>query len=363
VRVALFCHSLLSDWGHGSAHFLRGVVAELAERGNDVRVFEPGDAWSVRNLVADYGVRALEWTREAFPAIEPVRYDLQELDLDGALDGCHLVVVHDRNEPELVQRIGAHRAAGGRYHLLFHDSHHRSATVPDPTAGADLSGYDGVLAFGEAVRQVYLGRGWGARVWTWHEAADVRAFRPMPVEPQEIEGDLAWVGNWGDGERARELADLLLEPARSLRLRGTAYGVRYPPEGKEAFAAAGLRYAGWLPNFRVPHALGRHRFTAHVLRRESRTLLPGVPTIRLFEALACGAALVSAAWDDVEGLFSPGDDYLVAANGREMRRHLRALAEDPELRGQLGARGRATVLSRHTCAHRVDELLRVVSAI
>jgi spore maturation protein CgeB len=100
-----------------------------------------------------------------------------------------------------------------------------------------------------------------------------------------------------------------------------------------------------------------------VLRSESRTLLRGIPTIRQFEALACGAALVSAAWDDVEGLFTAGKDYLVAANGGEMRRHLRALAEEPELRRELGAHGRATVLSRHTCAHRVDELLRIASSL
>jgi spore maturation protein CgeB len=371
MRVAVFCQSLLSDWDHESAHFLRGVVTELVARGNDVRVFEPHDAWSVRNLVADYGVRALEWAREAFPAIDPVRYDAQTLDLDEALDGCDLALVHDRNEPELVQRIGARRAAGGRCRLFFHDTRvfhdtrqrQRSVNAPDPSPRVDLSAYDGVLAFAEAVRQVYLSRGWAAsRVWTWHEAADVRVFQPMPAAVHEIEGDLVWIGNWGDGEDARELTELLLDPARSLGLRGTAYGVRYPPEGKQAFAAAGMRYAGWLPNFRVPHTLGRHRFTVHV-PRPHRTRPPGIATIRLFEALACGAALASAAWDDVEGLFTPGKDYLVAAGGAEMRRHMRALAQEPELRRELGEHGRATVLARHTCAHRVDELMQIVAAL
>ena len=55
MRVVLFVHSLVSDWNHGNAHFLRGVVAELDARGHDVRVLEPHDGWSRANLVADHG--------------------------------------------------------------------------------------------------------------------------------------------------------------------------------------------------------------------------------------------------------------------------------------------------------------------
>jgi hypothetical protein len=47
MRIVLFCHSLLSDWNHGTAHFLRGIATELLLRGHDVRVFEPWEAWSV----------------------------------------------------------------------------------------------------------------------------------------------------------------------------------------------------------------------------------------------------------------------------------------------------------------------------
>jgi spore maturation protein CgeB len=91
--------------------------------------------------------------------------------------------------------------------------------------------------------------------------------------------------------------------------------------------------------------------------------LPGIPTIRVFEALACGIPLVSAPWDDAEGLFSPGRDFLVARDGAEMRTHLRALLDDPAMAHALAERGRAAVLARHTCAHRVDELLAVARAL
>jgi spore maturation protein CgeB len=90
--------------------------------------------------------------------------------------------------------------------------------------------------------------------------------------------------------------------------------------------------------------------------------LPGIPTIRVFEALACGIPLACAPWADVERLFR-ADDFLVARDGRDMTRHLRALRDDAALRAALSAHGRETVLARHTCAHRVDELLRVYRAL
>jgi spore maturation protein CgeB len=69
--------------------------------------------------------------------------------------------------------------------------------------------------------------------------------------------------------------------------------------------------------------------------------LPGIPTIRPFEALACGIPLVCSPWDDAEGLFTPGEDYLVAKDGAEMQRHLRALLNEPEFTRRLAARGTA----------------------
>jgi spore maturation protein CgeB len=83
----------------------------------------------------------------------------------------------------------------------------------------------------------------------------------------------------------------------------------------------------------------------------------------VFEACACGIALVSAPWEDVEGLFSPGEDFLVAADGEEMAYLLRKLCRNPDLRGRLSRHGRETIVKRHTCGHRVDELLSIVNEL
>jgi spore maturation protein CgeB len=222
----------------------------------------------------------------------------------------------------------------------------------------DLSGYDGVLAFGETLAEVYRGWGWGDRVHVWHEAADTRRFHPPAVEePRE---GLVWIGNWGDGERSAEIEEFLLAPADAADLPLDIYGVRYPQTALATLAQYGARYRGWAANPRAPDIFARHLATVHVPRRFYVEALPGIPTIRVFEALACGIPLVCAPWDDAENLFRPGTDYLVAQDGAEMTAHLAALANDPAMRAQLAADGLATIRARHTCAHRVDELLALV---
>jgi spore maturation protein CgeB len=357
MRVAWFAHSLVSDWNHGNAHFLRGVVRDLQRRGHVVDVYESRTAWARTQLLREQGERGVAEFRTAFPTLRPCLYDLETIDLERETAGAALVLVHEWNEPWLVAELGRLRAAGGRFRLLFHDTHHRAATAPDEMARFDLAAYDGVLAYGRVIRELYLERGWTRRAWVWHEAADVELFRPLPTDGRD--GDVVWIGNWGDGERTQELHEFLIEPARELGLTGSVYGVRYPPEALAALDRAGLSYGGWLPNHRVPEVFARHRVTVHVPRRPYVESLPGIPTIRPFEALACGIPLVSSPWEDAEGLFAPGRDFLVARDGAEMREQLRAVVEDPARARELAAHGRRTILERHTCAHRVDELLAI----
>ena len=215
-----------------------------------------------------------------------------------------------------------------------------------------------MLAFGEALASVYRRDGWGDRVFVWHEAADVTLFKPPAVEaPRE---GLVWIGNWGDGERTAELETFLLAPAAAAGLALEIYGVRYPAEALALLKRHGVAYRGWLPNARAPEVFARRLATVHVPRRFYARDLPGIPTIRMFEALACGIPLVSAPWEDAEHLFRSGRDHLLAHDGAEAERHLRALANDPGLRADLAASGLETILARHTCTHRVDELLAIV---
>lgn len=361
MKIVLFYHSLVSDWNHGNAHFLRGVATELQSRGHKVVVYEPADSWSVTNLISDEGQEAIERFHEAYPELRNRAYSLDDLALEQVLDDADVVIVHEWNEHELVSRIGAVRARGGRFTLLFHDTHHRAVSEPEEMILYDLRHYDGVLVFGQALEEIYRDRDWAQNVWTWHEAADTRRFIPLPGI--ERERDVVWVGNWGDDERADELREFLFEPVRSLALQATIHGVRYPAAALRELARAGIEYRGWVANFEVPSVFARHKVTVHVPRRPYTRLLPGIPTIRPFEAMACGIPLISAPWDDTEGLFAPGEDFLVARDGEEMKRHLSKLLRDADFAGALAARALATILDRHTCAHRVDQLFEIIGEL
>src|SRR6266540_3492993 len=172
MRIVMFYHSIISDWNHGNAHFLRGIVSELLARGHDVRVYEPKDGWSFNNFIKEKGDLGVRQFRRVYPRLIGIQYDLGTLDLNEVLRDTDLVIVHEWNDPELVEKIGAHRARKNNFNLLFHDTHHRSVTNSRSMASYDISNYHGVLAFGDVIRALYLKNGWTRQAWTWHEAAD-----------------------------------------------------------------------------------------------------------------------------------------------------------------------------------------------
>jgi spore maturation protein CgeB len=356
MNIVLFYHSLLSDWNHGNAHFLRGVATELIERGNAVKIYEPEGGWSLSNLVADFGEGAVQEFYDYYPLLCSIQYNLETIDLDNVLRDADLVIVHEWNDHSLVKRIGEKRKKYP-FKLLFHDTHHRAVSERQSMSSYDLSNYDGVLAFGGMISKIYLEEGWTKKAWTWHEAADTRVFRPLPSE--SLEGDLVWIGNWGDEERTKELMEFLVEPVKELGLKAKVYGVRYPDHAKKALQDAGIEYGGWLPNFKAPEVFAKYRFTAHVPRRPYVEALPGIPTIRPFEALACGIPLLSAPWNDAEHLFTPGKDFLFAQNKSEMKELMRRILSDDALVDVQTHHGLKTICERHTCAHRVDELYTI----
>lgn len=363
MRFVFFLHSAVSDWNHGNAHFLRGLMSALVRQGHAVASWEPRRAWSLENLLADHGVGPVVEFARAYPEIAVHTYDaaspaLPEV-MDEAVAGADVVLVHEWNEPHVASAAReAARRAGAL--ALFHDTHHRPWSQPETIARLEPAEFDGVLAFGEVLRRVYAERFGVERAWTLHEAADAERFRPLD-RPKEQ--DVVWIGNWGDEERTQELRAFWLDAARAMpELRFVAHGVRYPDYALAELAAAGVEFRGWAPSLRVPEVFARSRVTLHVPRRAYVDALAGIPTIRVFEALACGIPLVSAPWSDAEGLFRPGD-YAVAETPAEMREALARLARDEDAARAQAERGLETVRARHTCAHRAVELLGIVEEL
>ncbi len=133
LRIALFCHSLISDWNHGNAHFLRGLMRQLMRMGHQVRCYEELGSWSLTNLVKQEGERAIEaidYFRRAYSELDIRFYKSSENFQDFVeteLEGVDIVILHEWNDPFVVNTIlGQKRNLG--FIALFHDSHHRAAT-------------------------------------------------------------------------------------------------------------------------------------------------------------------------------------------------------------------------------------------
>jgi spore maturation protein CgeB len=225
-----------------------------------------------------------------------------------------------------------------------------------------LERFDDVLAFGQALEMLYRERFGIENVWTFHEAADTTNFHPHPELARDPR--IVWIGNWGDDERSREICDYLLKPAAALapEFQTRIYGVRYPAEGLNALRAHSVEHAGYLPNLDAPRVYATASLTVHIPRQQYTQAMKGIPTIRVFEALACGIPLVSAPWSDTEQLFRPGD-FTMTHSPAEMLDAMRRLLREPQLAREQAERGLETVLAHHTCGHRAQQLMDIFEEI
>jgi spore maturation protein CgeB len=364
MNFVFFVHSAVSDWNHGNAHFLRGLMSAIVRAGHQVQCYEPRQSWSVENLIKDHGAAPIVDFAREFPEISVHTYDASSSDLldtvESVTTGADVVLVHEWNTPDVAAAVRDVRQRRKDFIVLFHDTHHRPWSDPLTIRQLEPAAYDGVLAFGEVLRRIYHDRFGVRHAWTFHEAADTVRFRPLDRAKTQ---DVVWIGNWGDGERTEELQRFWLDSARALpELRFVAHGVRYPREAREALTEAGVEFRGWAPSLRVPEIFAASKVTLHVPRRAYVQALRGIPTIRVFEALACGIPLVCAPWDDTEALFRPGD-YEVAETPADMVAALHRLVHDEDAREEQAARGLETILARHTCDHRAAELFEIVALL
>ena len=364
-RIGYFAHTIRSDWNNGNAHFLRGLLRSLGEQGHQVTTFEPEKEWSISNMLQETeGSRSLADFTRTYSDLHIETYNTASLSDSAAwqmrLREFDVVILHEWNPPQLAHLLLDLRHTLG-YKILFHDTHHRASSSPEQIGLLRIPEFDGVLAFGEALRAIYRERFGITRSWTFHEAADTSVFRPLPNAPGNL--DCVWIGNWGEGERSEEIRRFLLKPAAKLRhLRFRIYGVRYPQDGLDALSAAGIEYGGYLPNLDAPGVYAQSAMTVHVPRQQYTHAMTGIPTIRVFEALACGIPLVSAPWQDAENLFREGD-FVWARTCSEMVTAMERILADPLSAAEQSTRGRETILSRHTCKHRAEQLTSILEEL
>jgi spore maturation protein CgeB len=213
---------------------------------------------------------------------------------------------------------------------------------------AQISRYDLYLSFTGGPTLRFIEREYGspcARVL--YCSVDPALYYPQPCP---VKWDLGYIGTYGE-DRQPTLNELLCEPAREWAAgRFVVAGPMYPK---------GLR---WPKNVkRVDHLSPRYhrefynsqRFTLNVTRADM--IRAGYsPSVRLFEAAACGTPIISDEWDGLDSILRLGSEVLVAQTAEDSLRILREVSE--EERQAIGDRARRRVLSAHTAAHRAAEL-------
>jgi spore maturation protein CgeB len=359
-RIVYIAHSLRSDWNNGNAHFLRGLMRSMIALGHEITIFEPESEWSIENLRSELlGEHSLNDFARVYPDLNIQTYSPNQTE-EGwreRLNETEIVILHEWNPPALAHRVLNLREELG-FRIIFHDTHHRASSSPEQMQQFGLDRFDGVIVFGKALRKIYRERFNIERVWVLHEAADISVFHPRAHGEKQI--DIVWIGNWGEGERSTEIHEFLLKPAAALASAAqfTIHGVRYPEEGLHALHEAHINYGGYLPNLDAPSIYASARLTVHIPRQQYNSAMAGIPTIRVFEALASGIPLVSAPWQDTEHLFRP-DDFRFAHNASEMTATMRTLLNDPAAAAAQARCGLETVLAHHTCGHRAQELTKI----
>jgi len=146
TRFALFYQSVISDWNHGNAHFVRGLMRALQTRGHSTICYEQVDNWSLSNLL-QINPHAIDDFAADFPDLQFDRYRLDgafEDWLRARLSVADVALVHEWNSPGVIRRVGElAREAGVR--AFFHDTHYRVVLDDAHRATLGLNNYSRIL--------------------------------------------------------------------------------------------------------------------------------------------------------------------------------------------------------------------------
>lgn len=343
MKLVVLGLSLSSSWGNGHATTFRSLLKAFSRRGHDILFLERDVAWysgSARDL------RDPEFCRLVFyhNLSELTRHSGEIAEADAVIVGSYV--------PDGIA-VGSFVQATAQGIKAFYDID-TPVTLAAVDAGTcaylrrdQIPGYDVYLSFTGGPTLDRLSDWFGSpEAVALHCCADPELYRPRR-DPKRW--DLSYLGTYSE-DRQPALDRLLLEPAcRSPERRFVVAGSQYPdgitwPANVERFEHVGPH----------DHAefYGSSRFTLNITRADM--VHAGYsPSVRLFEAAACGTPVISDTWAGIDLLFTPGDSILLAASADDV---IEALAFTSEAKARIGAKARAIVLAQHTASHRAAEL-------
>jgi spore maturation protein CgeB len=349
MKLVVLGLSLGSSWGNGHATTYRALLAAFAARGHAVTFLERAVPWyaGAHRDLPDPGFCRLAFYDDL---ADLARWRDTVAAADAVIVGSYV--------PEGVA-VGAwvQRTVRtmGRGTVAFYDID-TPVTLAKLAAGDTeylapelIPGYDLYLSFAGGPTLDRLERDYGApAARPLYCSVDPEAYRPLALAPR---WDLSYLGTYSP-DRQPTLERLLVTAARAAPdLHFVVAGPQYPDS---IIWPANVERIEHVPPAEHPAFYGASRFTLNVTRADM--IAAGwSPSVRLFEAAACGTPLVSDAWEGLDTVFAPGREILVAADADDVLAALRA----PEAAARaIAAAARARVLAAHTAAHRAAELER-----
>jgi spore maturation protein CgeB len=352
VKVVVFGLSISSSWGNGHATLWRALCRALARRGHHTVFFERDVPYYAahRDALAVEGVELVLYDDLA-QVKRKAEQELADADVGLVTSYC----------PDAVAAsalVAEHARVSVFYDLdtpVTLDGLRRGDAVPY-IGPRGLGDFDLVLSFtgGEALTALRETLG-AKRVAPLYGSVDPAVHHPVaPLD--RYRGALSYLGTYAE-DRQRMLERLLVEPARARpELRFVIGGAAYPHDFP------------WTPNiFFVQHlAPAEHPaffcsspLTLNVTRR-AMAEMGWCPSGRLFEAAACGTAILSDHWDGIERFFTPGVEILVARDGADA---LAALDRSDEELTRIGRAARERALGEHTADHRAIDFERALELV
>ena len=352
MKLVIFGLALSSSWGNGHATLWRGLVRALAKQGHNVTFFEKD--------VPYYAANRDGWQLPHGVALE-LYADLQQdwLRMERELGSADAAMVTSfcPEGSSVCERVLASKVPLRCFYDLDTPvtlEALRSGAAVEYLPADGLGGFDLVLSYtgGRALEALEAQLG-ARRVAPFYGFVDPAAHQPSTPDPAFV-ADLSYLGTYA-ADRQPALAELLLKPARQRTdSRFLIGGAMYPqdfPWGENIF------FVRHLPPELHPAFFSSSRLTLNITRA-AMAEYGWCPSGRLFEAAACGAPLVSDAWEGLDSFFSPREEILIARTSEDV---LAAMALAPEELRRMAARARDRVLSTHTAAHRARELEALLS--
>jgi len=347
MKFVIFGLTISSSWGNGHATLWRGLCKALARDGHRVVFFE-------RDV--PYYAEARDWHelpggelvlyREWHDALPRAQRELADADAAIVTSYCPdalparaamldaprpLAVFYDLDTPVTLARL---------------KQGERVPYVGDEGLGA----FDLVLSYTGGMALAELRDTLGARrVYPLYGHVDPEAHHPAAADAR-YRADLAWLGTYA-ADRQSMLEELFVKPAqRRPRQRFLIAGAQYPQDFPWTDNVYFVRH---LPPQEHAAFLSSARLQLNVTRAQM-AWLGWCPSGRLFEAAACGAAILSDEWPGLADFYAPDSEILLAHDADET---LAALDLDDATLRRIGDAARERTLDEHTSAHRAHQLI------